>query len=106
MKSNKIFNKLLVRFASDTTFAFLRSKNVAIVKWIIDYRGKAKYLIGVILDPVLAVFHDFGKKVQLQKCKKNIICIFKNGKNSILAPEKNLKLPKMQFSDWKKQDFW
>ena len=23
-------------------------------------RGKAKYLIGVILDPVLSVFHDFG----------------------------------------------
>ena len=26
----------------------------------LDYREKAKYLIGVILDPVLAVFHDFG----------------------------------------------
>ena len=29
--------------------------------------------------------------------QKNIICIFKNGKKSIFAPEKSLKLPKMQF---------
>ena len=28
------------------------------------------------------------------------ICIFKNGKKSIFAPEKSLKLPKMQFSDF------
>ena len=33
------------------------------------------------------------------KSAKNIICIFKNGKKSIFAPEKSLKLPKMQFSD-------
>ena len=92
MKSNKVFNKLLICFASDTTFAFLRSKNVAIIKRIIDYRGKAKYLIGVILDPVLAVFHDFY--------------IFKNGKNSIFAPEKSLKLPKILFFSVRKLQFW
>ena len=46
--------------------------------------------------------HKIRKKVQFEKCKKNIICIFKNGKKSIFAPEKSLKLPKMQFSDWKK----
>ena len=31
------------------------------------------------------------------KVQKYIICIFKNGKKSIFAPEKSLKLLKMQF---------
>ena len=58
-------------------------------KMMIYYRGKAKYLIGVILDPVLAVFHDFGKKCNFKSAKKNIICIFKIGKTkTIFAPEK------------------
>ena len=58
----------------------------------VGYKGKAKYLIGVILDPVLAVFHDFY--------------IFKNGKNSIFAPEKSLKPPKILFFSVRKLQFW
>ena len=46
------------------------------------------------------------EKSAISKVQKSIICIFKNGKKSIFAPEKSLKLPKMQFLDWKKKDFW
>ena len=34
------------------------------------------------------------EKSAISKVQKNIICIFKNGKKSIFAPEKILKLPK------------
>ena len=51
-------------------------------------------------------YQDFAQNVlprhsalKLEKVQKTIICIFKNGKKSIFAPEKCLKLPKMQFSD-------
>ena len=37
------------------------------------------------------------EKSAISKVQKHIICIFKNGKKSIFAPEKSLKLPKMQF---------
>ena len=40
----------------------------------------------------------FGKKCNF-KSAKNIIYNFQNGKKSIFAQEKNLELPKMQFSD-------
>ena len=35
------------------------------------------------------------EKSAISKVQKSIICIFKNGKKSIFAPEKSLKLPKM-----------
>ena len=37
------------------------------------------------------------KKVQFQKYKNKFFCYFKNGKKSIFALEKSLKLPKMHF---------
>ena len=37
------------------------------------------------------------EKSAISKVQKNIICIFKNGKKSIFAPEKSLKLPKILF---------
>ena len=37
------------------------------------------------------------EKSAISKVQKHIICIFKNGKKSIFATEKSLKLPKMQF---------
>ena len=37
------------------------------------------------------------EKSAISKVQKNIICIFKNGKKSIFAPEISLKLPKMHF---------
>ena len=46
------------------------------------------------------------EKNAISKVQKHIFCIFKSGKKSIFAPEKSLKLPKMQYSVWKKQDFW
>ena len=47
------------------------------------------------------------EKSAISKVQKSIICIFKNGKKSIFAPEKSLKLPKIKFLDWKKEhDFW
>ena len=39
------------------------------------------------------------EKSAISKVQKSIICIFKHGKKSIFAPEKSLKLSKMQFSD-------
>ena len=47
------------------------------------------------------IFHSALKleKSAISKVQKSIICIFKNGKKSIFAPEKSLKLPKMQFLD-------
>ena len=39
------------------------------------------------------------KSSAISKVQKHIFCYFKNGKKSIFAPEKSLKLPKMQFSD-------
>ena len=35
------------------------------------------------------------EKSAISKVQRNIICIFKNGKKSIFAPEKSLKLPKI-----------
>ena len=40
------------------------------------------------------------RKIVISKVLKYIICIFKNGKKSIFASEKSLKLPKLQFSDF------
>ena len=40
------------------------------------------------------------KKVQFQKYKNTFFAISKNGKKISFAQEKNLKLPKMQFSDF------
>ena len=40
------------------------------------------------------------EKSIISKVQKHIFCHFKNGKKSIFAPEKSLKLPKMQFSDF------
>ena len=37
------------------------------------------------------------EKSAISKVQKHIFCYFKNGKKSIFAPEKSLKLPKMQF---------
>ena len=37
------------------------------------------------------------EKSAISKVQKSIICIFKNGKKSIFAPEKSLKLPKILF---------
>ena len=53
-------------------------------------------------------FHSALKleKGAISKVQKNIFCNFKNGKKLIFAPEKSLKPTKMQFSDWKNQDFW
>ena len=45
------------------------------------------------------------EKSAISKVQKHIICIFKNGKKSIFAPVKSLKLPKMQFLDWKNRIF-
>ena len=40
------------------------------------------------------------EKSAISKVQKFIFCYFKNGKKSIFAQEKSLKLPKMQFSDF------
>ena len=41
--------------------------------------------------------------MQFQKCKKALFAFSKMAKKiSFFAPEKSLKLPKMQFLDWKK----
>ena len=37
------------------------------------------------------------EKSVISKVQKHIFCNFKNGKKSIFAPEKSLKLPKLQF---------
>jgi hypothetical protein len=37
------------------------------------------------------------EKSAISKVQKHIICIFQKGKKSIFAPEKSLKIPKMQF---------
>ena len=39
------------------------------------------------------------EKSAISKVQKHIFCIFKNGKISIFAPAKSLKLPKMPFSE-------
>ena len=46
------------------------------------------------------------KKSAISKVQKHSICNFKNGKKSIFAPEKSLKLSKRHFRTEKKQDFW
>ena len=40
------------------------------------------------------------EKSAISKVQKHIFCSFKNRKKSIFAPEKSLKLPKLQFSDF------
>ena len=40
------------------------------------------------------------KKVQFQKYKNTFFAISKMAKNQFFAPEKSLKLPKIQFSDY------
>ena len=47
---------------------------------------------------VYCIVHSALKleKSAISKMQKNLICIFKNGKKSISAQEKSLKLPKMQ----------
>ena len=40
------------------------------------------------------------EKSAISKVQKQIFCYFKNGKKSIFAQEKFLKLPKIQFSDF------
>ena len=40
------------------------------------------------------------EKSAISKVQKQIFCNFKNGKKTIFAQEKSLKLPKMQFSDF------
>ena len=47
-----------------------------------------------------------GGKNAISKVQKTFLAISKMAKNQFFAPEKSLKLPKMQYSDWKKQDFW
>ena len=69
-----------------------------------------KSFIAYQLTPSVRIFKDYKfspihsalkleKKSAISKVQKHIICIFKNGKKSIFALEKSLKLPKMQFSD-------
>ena len=58
------------------------------VDYKVDYKGEKLIHSALKLE-----------KSAISKVQKNIICISKNGKKSIFAPEKSLKLPKMQFSD-------
>ena len=59
-------------------------------------------VIAIFFSDQTAVLHSalkLEKKFNF-KSTKHIICIFKNGKKSIFAPEKSLKLAKMQFFDF------
>ena len=58
-------------------------------------------------DPIKIKPIMYMQKLLVPQCSKIRKKVqFQNGKKSIFAPEKSLKLPKMQYSDQKKQDFW
>ena len=63
-------------------------------------RGHAKVVMHTIAS--MASKQPLHSALKLEKSaisivQKHIICIFKNDKKSLFAPEKSLKLPKMQF---------
>ena len=61
-------------------------------------------MIEDVIFSKLRILHSALKleKSAISKVQKDIICNFINSKKSIFAPEKILKLPKMQFWDFKK----
>ena len=59
---------------------------------MIVYVTKYDYLFAMLTNSALKL-----EKSAISKVQKHIFCYFKNGKKSIFAPEKSLKLPKMQF---------
>ena len=103
--TNKSFIKLFGKSRSVIIF-------ISDVDFNIGYRGKAKYLIGVVLDPVLLAvfkfrFHEIFvvtkillhsalklEKSAISKVQKRIFYNFKNGKKSFFGTRKKLKTTK------------
>ena len=72
--------------------------------WFFTWNGSSNWLLQLLLSNHFLFMHLHSalklEKSAISKVQKHIICIFKNGKKSIFAPEKSLKLAKMQFSDF------
>ena len=64
-------------------------------------------IVGSAVFNILFVIGEFSNGTQCSKIRKkmqfqkHIFCHFRNGKKSIFVLEKSLKIPKMQFLDWK-----
>ena len=89
-------NYLFTFFSGDSTKAFVEPRITEITMELLEIIRQTE---NDDLTTVCTLPHSTLKleKSAISKVQKSIIRLFKNGKKSIFALEKSLKLPKMQF---------